>query len=82
MNFNEIIKYNVMKPIIFSLSFLLAGIPDGTQDIIFYDLAQDQGLDFVHDHGGSGEKYYVEKIDDNLQKKIDDVVRDDSLHMD
>ena len=25
---------------------------------------------------------YVEKIDDNLQKKIDDVIRDDSLHRD
>ncbi|SVA67012.1 uncharacterized protein METZ01_LOCUS119866, partial [marine metagenome] len=52
----------IAKPMLFSLSCLFARVPAGTQDIFFYDLAQDQGLDFVHDHGGSGEKYYVETM--------------------
>lgn len=52
----------IAKPMLFSLSCLFARVPAGTQDIFFYDLAQDQGLDFVHDHGGSGKKYYVETM--------------------
>ncbi len=32
------------------------------QSFIYQDLAEAQGLDFVHDHGGSGEKYYVETM--------------------
>ncbi|HJM95485.1 MAG TPA: VCBS repeat-containing protein, partial [Candidatus Marinimicrobia bacterium] len=52
----------IAKPMLFSLSCLFARVPAETQDIFFYDLAQDQGLDFVHDHGGSGKKYYVETM--------------------
>ncbi|MBH10377.1 MAG: hypothetical protein CMG74_08535 [Candidatus Marinimicrobia bacterium] len=50
------------KLMLISLSCLFAGIPATNQDILFYDLASKQGLDFIHDHGGSGEKYYVETM--------------------
>ena len=32
------------------------------QSYVFDDLTNEQGLDFIHDHGGSGEKYYVETM--------------------
>ena len=31
-------------------------------DIKFIDVAIPQGLSFEHDHGGSGDRYYVETI--------------------
>ena len=33
-----------------------------SQDLSFVDVAKDKGLHFTHDHGGSGEKYYVETM--------------------
>jgi len=33
-----------------------------TQSLIFKDVADNQLLNFVHDHGGTGEKYYIETM--------------------
>ena len=33
-----------------------------TQSLIFKDVANNQRLNFVHDHGGTGEKYYMETM--------------------
>ena len=41
---------------IISISFLIAS------EFIFKDESESQGLIFTHDHGGSGEKYYVETM--------------------
>ena len=32
------------------------------QSLVFIDIADDQLLNFVHDHGGTGEKYYMETM--------------------
>ena len=32
------------------------------QSLVFIDIANDQLLNFVHDHGGTGEKYYMETM--------------------
>ena len=41
---------------------LVTELVSGADNIMFYDLSFEQGLDFVHDHGGSGKKYYVETM--------------------
>lgn len=41
---------------------LLLTLRANGQEIVFRDRASEQGLRFVHDHGGSGEKYYVETM--------------------
>jgi len=33
-----------------------------TQSLVFKDVADNQLLNFVHDHGGTGEKYYIETM--------------------
>jgi len=33
-----------------------------TQSLVFKDVADNQLLNFIHDHGGTGEKYYVETM--------------------
>ena len=49
-----------MKPLaIITLSFYFSL---NAQSYVFDDLTNEQGLDFIHDHGGSGEKYYVETM--------------------
>ncbi len=49
-----------MKPLIIITLFIQFAL--NAQSYVFDDVAQDQGLDFIHDHGGSGEKYYVETM--------------------
>ena len=48
-----------MKPLIFITLFVQAFY---AQSFAFIDEAKEQGLSFIHDHGGSGEKYYVETM--------------------
>ena len=49
-----------MKPLaIITLSIYISL---NAQSYVFDDLTNEQGLDFIHDHGGSGEKYYVETM--------------------
>ena len=50
----------LMKPFIIITLFIQFAL--NAQSYVFDDVAQDQGLDFIHDHGGSGEKYYVETM--------------------
>ena len=33
-----------------------------TQSLVFKDVADNQLLNFIHDHGGTGEKYYIETM--------------------
>ncbi len=49
-----------MKPLI--IISLLINLTLDAQSFVFEDAAKDQGLDFIHDHGGSGEKFYVETM--------------------
>ncbi|SVC48598.1 uncharacterized protein METZ01_LOCUS301452, partial [marine metagenome] len=49
-------KRNLLCLALSVVSFLVAA------DFSFMDLAESQGLIFQHDHGGSGEKYYVETM--------------------
>lgn len=49
-----------MKPLIIITIFIQFTLD--AQSYVYDDVAQDHGLDFVHDHGGSGEKFYVETM--------------------
>jgi hypothetical protein len=44
------------------LPLLAAAIPAAAAGVIFEDGARQAGLDFVHEHGGSGRKYMVETV--------------------
>lgn len=47
----------------FFLFFIVCLLSSGiTQTLEFNDLAEEQLLDFLHDHGGSGEYYYIESM--------------------
>ena len=47
----------------FSLFFMACLISSGiAQPLTFNDLAEEQLLTFLHDHGGSGEYYYIESM--------------------
>ena len=49
-----------VQPVVCSILILLAVLPG--QRISFKDVAVERDLDFIHDHGGSGEKFYPETM--------------------
>ncbi len=49
-----------MKLLIFIILFFQFTLE--AQSYVYNDVAYEQGLDFIHDNGGSGEKFYVETM--------------------
>jgi len=43
-------------------TFLAVAVPPALAGVVFEDRARESGLDFVHEHGGSGRKYMVETV--------------------
>ncbi len=49
-----------VRPVVCGILIFIAVLSG--QSITFEDVAVERGLDFVHDHGGSGEKFYPETM--------------------
>ncbi len=47
---------------IYLVPLLACAVPAALAGVVFEDRARESGLDFVHEHGGSGRKYMVETI--------------------